>query len=125
MTSPADLALLLPLSLRLRGREVATSGLIDTGAAIGVMPWSVGAELGADWDAATPVDLTGNLGQAEARMVVCEASVGEFLPRRLLFAWSRSNTVPVILGRVNFLMEFDLIASRSGGWFEIADPGQL
>lgn len=98
------------------------SGLIDTGAAVNVLPWAAGEQLGGDWGSASPVTLTGNLAAAEARVLVCEGVVGGFSPVRLAFAWSRSDAVPVLLGQINFLLEFDVCLSRSGQWFEVAEP---
>lgn len=68
----ASLAPLLPLRLRLGGVEEAVVGLVDSGAAVSVLPWSVGARLGGDWDAAVPVTLSGNMAAFEARVLVCE-----------------------------------------------------
>ena len=118
----ASLAPLLPLRLKLADREVAVSGLIDTGAAVSVVPWSVGVALGGDWGAAAPVTLSGNLATAEARVLVVEGLVGGFRVRRLAFAWSRSDAVPVLLGQVNYLLAFDVYLSRAGKWFELIDP---
>lgn len=119
----ASLAPLLPLRLRMNGNEEVAVGLIDSGAAVSVLPWSVGARLGGDGDAAPPVTLSGNLASSEARVLVCEGLVGSFAPRRLAFAWSRSDAVPVLLGQVNFLAAFDVLLSRAGGWFEVGEPG--
>jgi hypothetical protein len=69
------------------------------------------------------VTLTGNLAAVEARVLVCEAFVGGISPGHLAFAWSRSDTVPVLLGQVNFLLEFDVCLSRAGQWFDVAEPG--
>jgi len=118
----ASLAPMLPLRLHLGRCEEAVSGLIDTGAAINVIPWTIGERPGGSWDSATPVKITGNLASAEARLLVCDALVGNFGLRRLAFAWSRLNDVPVLPGQVNFLMLFDVCLSRSGRWFEIAEP---
>ncbi len=115
---------MLPLRLRLGSREELVSGLIDTGAAVNVLPWSVGERLGGEWASASPVTLTGNLAAVEARVLVCEGVVGGFGPVRLAFAWSRSDAVPVLLGQINFLLEFDVCLSRSGQWVEIAEPGK-
>jgi hypothetical protein len=119
---PASLAPMVPLRLRFGRSEETIFGLIDTGAAVNVLPWSVGERLGADWDSATPVTLSGNLAAVESRVLVCEGLVGGFSPRRLAFAWSRSDLVPVLLGQVNFLLLFDVCLSRSGQWFEVAEP---
>lgn len=119
---PSSLAPMLSLRLRLGSREEAVSGLIDTGAAVSVLPWSVGERLGGDWATASPVTLTGNLAAVEARVLICQGVVGGFSPVRLAFAWSRSDAVPVLLGQINFLLAFDVCLSRSGQWFEVADP---
>ncbi|QEH31948.1 hypothetical protein OJF2_04150 [Aquisphaera giovannonii] len=47
------------------------------------------------------------------------ARVATFPPTRLVFAWTRSDTVPVLLGQVNFFMEFDVCFFRSRSEFEL------
>ena len=118
----ASLAPLLTFRLRLAGREERVVGMIDTGAAVSVIPWSVGLRLGGDWDASVPLTLTGNLVFAEARALLVEGSVGGFSPRRLVFAWSKSDAVPVLLGQTNFLVEFDIYLSLSSRYFDIIVP---
>src|SRR5438067_872018 len=49
----------------------------------------------------TPIHLTGNLAQAEARAVVLSAMIASLPTVRLAFAWTQLTTVPVILGQVN------------------------
>src|SRR5947209_965760 len=97
------LAPLLPLGLRFGGGEIVrTHGLLDSGAAVNVLPFGLGIRLGVDWRTqTTSVTLTGNLAKHEARAVIIEAKVAEFMPVRLVFAWSRSDDVPLILGQVN------------------------
>jgi hypothetical protein len=55
----------------------------------------------------------------EARVVVLSVVAGSFPPVRLAFAWARSDAVPVILGQVNFFMEFDVCFFRSRGLFDV------
>lgn len=110
----------LPITLELQQTRVPVMGLVDTGATINVLPYDVGQQLGAVWDQQTiPIQLAGNLAQQEARAMVVSAVVGSFPPIRLAFAWTRSNAVPVLLGQVNFFMEFDVCLFRSGGYFEV------
>lgn len=104
---PRDPALgnasLTPMSpLTLIGRQsVTTSGLVDSGAAINVLPFSLGTQLGFDWAQQTKaVELSGNLASVEARVVV-SAVVGKLTPVRLAFAWAKTDSVLVILGQVN------------------------
>jgi len=115
----ASLAPLLPLTLI--GKEnVALSALVDSGAAINVLPYAVGLQLGFDWTQETrPVQLSGNLASIEARVVVLSVAVGNFSPVRLAFAWANTDAIPVILGQVNFFMEFDVCFFRSRGIFEV------
>jgi hypothetical protein len=85
-----------------------------------VLPYAIGLELGAVWeDCTVPVTLTGNLAQQEARALVVSAVVGHFPPVRLAFAWTRAANVPVLLGQVNFFMEFDVCFYRSQPAFEV------
>ena len=110
---------MLPLTL-IGGQEVATIGLLDTGAAINVLPYSIGLQLGFDWDQQTKsVELSGNLASVEARVVVATAVVGRFAPVRLAFAWAKTDAMSVILGQVNFFLEFDACFFRSRAVFEI------
>jgi len=96
------------------------SGLLDTGATVNVLPYQVGLDLGAVWEqASVPVQLTGNLAQFEARALIVSALVGRFAPVRLVFAWTQATNVPVLLGQVNFFMEFDVCFYRSQLAFEV------
>jgi hypothetical protein len=115
----ASLTPLLPITLRSTGTAQVVA-LADTGAALNVLPYAVGVQLGFDWDSQSiPVRLTGNLGAVEARVVVAEATVGPFAPVRLAFAWAKSDVVPVLLGQVNFFMEFEVCFFRARGVFEV------
>jgi hypothetical protein len=59
---------MLPMALSIDNHTVKTSGLIDTGSSVNVMPYDVGVQLGAIWeDLNTPIKLTGNLASHEAR----------------------------------------------------------
>ena len=94
--------------------SIAASGLLDTGASVNVLPYSIGVELGYNWERqTTALSLTGNLAQYEARVVLAQAVVGQFDPVQLVFAWTQATNVPLILGQVNFFMEFDVCFYRS------------
>ncbi len=110
----------LPISLVLQQQSVAVLGLLDTAATVNVLPHDIGLQLGAVWEQqTTPVKLTGNLASVEARGLIVSGTVGRFPPVRLVFVWAQVNTVPVILGQVNFFLEFDAYFSRSSGVFEV------
>jgi hypothetical protein len=110
----------IPLTLMYRNSSVEVSGLLDTGASVNVLPYSVGIQLGAVWEEqTTTVTLAGNLASIEARGLLIPAQIGDFDPVRLVFAWSRSDDAPLLLGRMNFFLEFDVCFYRSQLIFEV------
>lgn len=116
----ASLRPYLPLTLTYRGHSTTVSGALDTGAAANVLPYRVGVGLGAVWEEQTiPLQLTGNLARYEARALVVSATVGEWEPIRLIFAWTQVVDVPLLLGQVNFFMEFDVCLYRSRLYFDV------
>jgi hypothetical protein len=115
----ASLVPMLPLTLATT-KNVAVSGLLDTGATVNVLPYASGVALGFDWDRqTTSVQLGGNFAAVEARAVTVSAIVGNLAPVRLVFAWTQADDVPLLLGQVNFFAEFDVCIFRSRGIFDI------
>jgi hypothetical protein len=115
----------LPLTLTYQGYSLVVSGLLDTGATVNVLPYKIGEQLGAVWDRqTTPVRLTGNLARLEARVLIVSATLGQFAPVRLAFAWTQAEDIPLILGQVNFFLEFDVCFYRSHLAFEVR-PRQI
>ena len=110
----------LPLSLFCQNRTVSVPGLLDSGAEINVLPYRIGIELGASWVPETAtIKLGGRFNQIPACPLVVQATVGKFAPVRLAFAWAENDHVPVILGQVNFFMEFDVCFYRARQAFEL------
>lgn len=113
----------LALTLNHGQRSVDVIGLLDTGAAVNVLPYSSGLALGADWLQQTvSVPLTGSLGRVEARALVVWASHPQLThhgPVRLVFAWTQVEDVPVIFGQANFFLEFDVCFFRAQVAFEV------
>jgi hypothetical protein len=110
----------VPMTLEHGGNLASVSALVDSGAALNVMPYDVGIQLGAVWEQQTiQVELAGNLSDADARAILVSATIAHFAPVRLAFAWTRNNNVPLIVGQVNFFMEFDVCFFRSQSAFEI------
>jgi hypothetical protein len=111
---------LLPLSLGLDSATITASGLLDTGADINVLPYRAGLALGAIWEKQPLLaTLSGNLGQHEARGILLSGIVGGFDGVPLVFAWTRSEQLPLILGQVNLFQEFDICFFRAEAAFEI------
>jgi hypothetical protein len=112
---------LLPLSLTYRGLSIQALGLLDTGASVNVLPYSVGIELGAVWEEQTnSVFLGGNLATVEARGLLVSGTIGNFKPVRLVFAWAKTDAVPLLLGRMNFFLEFNVCFYRSQLVFDVS-----
>ncbi len=113
------LAPLLPLTLS-ASKALSVVGLLDSGATVNVLPYSVGQQLGAVWEEQhTPVRLSGNLASCEARGLLISAVVRPFPPVRLAFAWARTDDVPLLLGQMNFFLEFDVCFYRARGVFQL------
>lgn len=115
----------LPFTLNYQGTSLSASGLLDTGATVNVPPYEIGRQLGAVWERqTTPVYLTGNLARFEARVLIVSATVGRFAPVRLAFAWTQASNVPLIMGQVNFFLEFDVCFFRFQKAFEVKPKEQ-
>jgi hypothetical protein len=117
----ADAVPKMPLTLTYRNSSIDIVALLDTGASVNVLPYGLGVQLGAVWEEQTmAVTLAGNLASIEARGLLVSARIGNFNPVRLVFAWSKSDDIPLLLGRMNFFMEFDVCFYRSRLVFEVS-----
>jgi hypothetical protein len=95
-------------------------GLLDTGASTNALPYDIGLKFGLDWDM-LPVRFTvgGSAGGIPAKGLPLTAHIAHLPPVTLVFAWAKSNALPVLLGQVNFFMEFDVCFFRQRGVFEV------
>lgn len=110
----------LPLTLAYQGRSIQRSGLLDTGASVNVLPYEIGLELGAVWEHQTvTVPLAGNLARFEARAILLTALIDRFNSVNLVFAWTKARNAPLVLGHMNFFLEFDVCFYRMDLVFEI------
>jgi hypothetical protein len=77
-------------------------------------------KLGFVWEEQhTPLVLTGNLARLPARGILVSATVANFAPVRLVFAWTQADDGRLILGQTNFFLEFDACFFRTRSEFEI------
>lgn len=114
----------LPITLRHTSQRVSAAGLLDTGSTVNVLPFSLGLQLGFVWDEQTTLpSLTGNLAKVPARGVIVSGQVGGFAPVDLAFAWTLTDEAPLLLGQINFFMEFDVCFFRSLSMFEVSPKG--
>ena len=110
----------IPLTLSRDGYNLTAIGLVDSGATVNVLPFELGLRLGASWqDAKATLPLAGNLAAQRAIPLAAFAYVGNFAPVHLVFAWTRNEKTPLILGQTNFFMEFDVCFYRSQDEFEV------
>src|SRR5512134_383913 len=108
----------LPLTLYYREQRVDVIGLVDSGATVNVLPYRVGLTLGALWSAQrATLRLAGNLGHAPAQPLIVSASIADFTPVPLAFAWTQAEDLPIILGQVNFFMVFEVCFFRTQSRF--------
>src|SRR5262245_37309388 len=122
-TAGFDLMPDLPILLRSPPHMLSGLALVDSGATSGVLPYSLGVQLGFDWNSQNlQIRLTGALAQVKAHGIAVEAVVGQLSPVRLVLAWAASDQVPFLLGQFNFFQVFDVFFFRSRGIFEIRTP---
>jgi hypothetical protein len=77
----------LPILLRHQSQAISAVALVDSGASISVLPYSLGVQLGFDWKAQkAAISLGRTLAGLAARGIVVEAVVGQFPAARLAFA---------------------------------------
>jgi hypothetical protein len=60
------------------------------------------------WRPILPFTLIYHGNSLEARGIIVSAQVASFSPVQLAFAWTRAEHVPMLLGQINFLREFNV-----------------
>ncbi|GBO56005.1 hypothetical protein APA_4211 [Pseudanabaena sp. lw0831] len=111
----------LALTLLYQDTSISTSGLLDTGASVNVLPYETGIQLGLNWnDHNTSVALAGNLAKFAAKGIILSATIDQFTPATLVFAWTKAENIPLLLGRINFFQEFDVCFYGSQLAFEVS-----
>ncbi len=110
----------LPITLTYNNNSLTVSGLLDSGATVNVLPYHQGKQLGLEWEKQTiSMNLTGNLANYESRAVLLTGKINNFHPVNLAFAWTKAENISLILGQVNFFLEFDICFYRSQLLFEV------
>lgn len=109
----------LPLQLFNAHDQVDVMALVDSGATVNVLPYTVGLRLGNIWDESKArYLLAGSFERIECIPLIAFGRVSGYEPAKLVFAWTHSDSLPVILGQVNF-MQFDVCLFRSQLEFEV------
>jgi len=110
----------VPLTLHYREQRVDVIGLVDSGATVNVLPYHVGLGLGALWSTErATLRLAGNLAHVPAQPLIVSASIADFAPVQLAFAWTQAEDLPLILGQVNFFMVYEVCFFRAQSLFEL------
>ena len=108
------------VSLQYHTYSISAHALIDSGSSVNVIPFSMGLQLGADWNKQkTDLELGGNLANVKAKGLLLTVSIGQLAPTRLAFAWAQTDQPPLIFGQMNFFQEFDVCFSRAELQFEL------
>lgn len=113
----------LPLEISYGTQRVRIAGIVDSGASVSVLPYRIGSALGAAWDELEDLGpLVGNLSSATSRALSVSANIlgiTGVTGVRLLFAWAESDSVPVLLGQIDFFMKFNVCIYRAQNYFEV------
>lgn len=110
----------LPLILHTREHRVEAMGLVDSGATVNVLPYGLGLALGGLWHAQrATLRLAGHLAHVPAQPFIVSASIADFAPVQLAFAWTQAEDLPLILGQVNFFMVYEVCFFRVQSLFEL------
>lgn len=118
---------LIDMMLSHGDQDLQVSALVDSGAALNLLPYDIGLQLGFRWeDQRLPIPIGGLLRGSEAYAVLVHCHIDPFPPLDLAFAWTQksSNEVRVLLGQVNFFQHFDVHFYGSQHLFEIASVGK-
>ena len=87
---------------------ITVPAVVDSGAALNILPYDIGLSLNLNWDNQTyPLDLGGVLTGTQAYAVLLQAEIDSFPRANLAFAWVNkpSTEVRVLLGQVNFFFK--------------------
>ena len=110
---------MLPLTLRANGLQHVAAALVDSGADVNVLPWSIGASLGFVWEPNKATIRVTGIAQGAAMPVLLSTDFGDVQEATLAFAWCQTDSVLLVLGQTNFFMEFDICFFKSRSEFQI------
>lgn len=110
---------MLPIRLERDQRVIDVSGLVDSGAMLSVLPDQVGAAFGVEWASLPDAPLGGIARGLPAKFLAVRGTVASFPTVDLLFAWAKSDDLPLILGYYNFFRVFDVCFRARQNLFDI------
>ena len=117
---PFGFAPLLPIRLTRDAVMITELALVDSGASMNTLPYSLGLRFGVDWNSLPmTVQLGGGKGAVSAKLLAVDGLVAGFPAVQLLFAWAQTDSYPLLLGQSNFFMIFDVCFHRTQSHFEL------
>lgn len=105
------------------GHSLITPALVDSGAAMNILPFEYGKQLGFVWEEQhLSLPMGGLLPNAKAFAVPVTLALDPFPPIELAFAWTDvSHTrLRLLLGQINFFQHFKVTFMAYEGLFEIS-----
>ncbi len=99
-----------------------TLALVDSGAAMNLLPFECGTQLGFVWnEQRLPLPMGGLLPDAQAFAVPVTVTLDPFNPLELAFAWTNvpQEKLRVLLGQINFFHHFKVTFAAYEHYFEI------
>ena len=110
----------IPLLLKSNKYSIEAAGLVDSGATVNVLPFSLGKQLGFRWDdQKATIRLAGNMLKSFAIPVLVQAKLANYPEITLAFAWIPNDEATLILGQTNFFSLFEVCFFRQDWEFEI------
>jgi hypothetical protein len=103
--------------------SLITPALVDSGAAMNLLPFECGEELGFVWkEQRLALPMGGLLPDAKAFAVPVQLTLDPFPPVELAFAWTNVShaKLRVLLGQVNFFQYFTITFMAYNNHFEIS-----
>ena len=123
LKAPSGLIAMPFLPMRLHGISLRVDGigLVDSGAHINAMPRSLGEQLGFDWHAEGKIFTVGGIvPTTAARSIKVRCQFGAFKSTVLGFAWAEDESVPLLLGQVDFFHQFKVCFFMREQAFEVS-----
>jgi len=111
---------MLPVTLDHNGTALAAAALVDSGASLNIIPYQLGVQLGGNWNQYPgSLPLGGVFANYPAKPLFLDVRIGTFPPVQLSFGWTQAPTARLLLGQMNFFLEFDVCFYRTRGEFHV------
>lgn len=111
------------VSLAHKNHSLITHALVDSGAAMNLLPYECGRELRFVWeDQRLSLPMGGLLPDAKTFAIAVKFTLNPFPPIELAFAWTdvSQTKLRVLLGQINFFQHFKVTFTAYEKHFEIA-----